>query len=367
LALSLAACGGSDPGASSTRLAVATYTIETFAGNGTQGQPPLLARATAAPLYQPASVAVDHYGTVYIGDLTGVRLVFDGFMSTLSPTHLIGEIHDVASSGIRDDLEPEPIRFGPVVFVSGSEAMLWYIGTENGPWAGDLVYPSKLVGFVAPDFDVTVRVANGAAGQIVKASDLDSLPDFLIAGRPGRTGANAERCDLNEEGGSPFACVRYAGRMFMKFSPDLLDFDYHFCDTANHRVRRITRKGVITTVAGGAGTDLTDDVTRGFSGDGGPAALARLDSPTGVAGDDDGNIYVADSGNLRVRVVDRNGLITTIAGTGVPGSEGDGGPALEASFCGLAGIAVDREGNVYVTDTCNFKIRVLRPEPRQEP
>lgn len=361
-ALGLAACGsgGSDEAAAPR---VPAYRIDTFAGNGVQGQPPIFARATESPLYKPESVAVDYYGIVYVGDVTGVRMVLDGFLSTLSPTHQIGTIQDVAASGIRDDLDPEPIRFGPVIFVSGEEAMLWYVGTAQGPVSGDLYYPTKLVGFVAPIFDVFVRVGTGSGGQILLASDVGAYPDFLIAGRTGRTGAGAERCNLNEEGGGPFACVRYAGRMFVRQKWLEPDFGtYYFCDTANHRVRTISPKGVITTAAGGAGTDLPDDVTRGFSGDGGPATLARLDSPTGVAGDEAGNLFIADSGNLRVRMVTTNGDIFTIAGNGQAGGGGDGGPALEASFCGLAGIAVSRQGNVYVTDTCNYKVRVLRPE-----
>ena len=97
-------------------------------------------------------------------------------------------------------------------------------------------------------------------------------------------------------------------------------------DTGNHAVRRVSPNGTITTVAG---TGLG-----GFSGDGGPAATAQLANPTGVAVDRAGNLFVSDYGNFRIRKVSRNGIISTVAGNGAPGLSGDGGPATSAQLYG---------------------------------
>jgi len=99
---------------------------------------------------------------------------------------------------------------------------------------------------------------------------------------------------------------------------------------------------IITTVAGNG--------TNGYAGDGGPATSARLSNPYGVAVDGTGNIFIADYGNYRVRRVDTNGIITTVAGTGVSGYTGNGGPATNATLGPVEALAVDPTGNVYIAD-----------------
>jgi hypothetical protein len=121
-------------------------------------------------------------------------------------------------------------------------------------------------------------------------------------------------------------------------------------DWGNHRIRRVDgATGIITTVAGtGEG---------GLSGDGGPATHGRLDRPTDTFVDEAGNIYIADNGNRRIRRVDAvTGIITTMAGT-TEGFSGDGGPATEARLSTLSGLSVDREGNLFIADSGNHRIR----------
>jgi sugar lactone lactonase YvrE len=113
-------------------------------------------------------------------------------------------------------------------------------------------------------------------------------------------------------------------------------------------VRLDAGTGVLTRVAGTG--------TPGYSGDGGPAASAQLSGPTGIAVDSAGNLYIADSGNFRVRMVSA-GVITTVAGNGTPGYSGDGGPAKNAQFSGLSDIAVDRSGNLYIADLYSHVVR----------
>ena len=175
----------------------------------------------------------------------------------------------------------------------------------------------------------------------------------------------------------------------------------YIADTGNDRIRRVDASGTITTLAGTG--------ERGYSGDGGPADEARLNSPRGVAVDGAGNLYIADRGNNRIRRVDASGTITTIAGTtrggyiapvaqswpttlggiavdgagnlyiawgndrirrvdtsgtittvagtGRRGYSGDGGPAVQAQLYAPRGVAVDGTGNLYIADKDNNRIR----------
>ena len=130
----------------------------------------------------------------------------------------------------------------------------------------------------------------------------------------------------------------------------------YFADQANNRIRKISVAGVISTVAGNG--------SQGFSGDGGPATSAAIDGPFGVAVDRAGVVYVTDSRNDRIRRVGLDGIITTIAGNGNPGFSGDGGPPTQARLQGPHGVVVDAAGNVYIADTANDRIRkVSVPKP----
>jgi sugar lactone lactonase YvrE len=112
----------------------------------------------------------------------------------------------------------------------------------------------------------------------------------------------------------------------------------YIADSDNGRIRKVTAGGVISTVAGNG----TDD----YSGDGGPATAAQLAGPAGVAVDTAGNLYIADTGNRRIRKVTAGGVINTVAGNGTDGYSGDGGPATAAQLAGPAGVAVDTAGNL---------------------
>ena len=123
----------------------------------------------------------------------------------------------------------------------------------------------------------------------------------------------------------------------------------YIADRRNNRIRKVDSTGTITTVAGTG--------EQGFGGDGGPAVQAQLASPTGVAVDGSGNLYIADQRNNRIRKVDSTGMITTVAGMGEWGFRGDGGPAVQAQFRGPTSVAVDGSGNLYIADRVNHRIR----------
>lgn len=128
----------------------------------------------------------------------------------------------------------------------------------------------------------------------------------------------------------------------------------YIADRNNHRVRKVDTSGRITTVAGNG--------IAGFSGDGGKATQAMLNLPSGVAIDDDGNIYISDRSNERVRVVNNKGIITTIAGNGEDGFKGDSGPATQAHLSKPFGLALDKKGNLYIADRGNNRVRMVNPQ-----
>ncbi|CAL9466434.1 RICIN domain-containing protein [Streptomyces sp. enrichment culture] len=125
----------------------------------------------------------------------------------------------------------------------------------------------------------------------------------------------------------------------------------YFSDFQNHRIRKITTDGKISTVAGTG--------VAGFGGDGGPAVSAQLNWPRELALDSEGALYVADGNNHRVRKITPDGKITTVAGAGVAGFSGDGGPATAARLNVPMGVAVDGTGTLYVTEYHNNRVRKI--------
>ena len=128
----------------------------------------------------------------------------------------------------------------------------------------------------------------------------------------------------------------------------------YISDTHNARVRQIIPAGNIYTIAGNG--------VVGYAGDGGPATSAQLSQPSGVAVDSAGNIYIADYGNYTVRKVDTKGNISTVAGVGAWGYSGDGGPANKAALASPSGLAFDSAGNLYISDVGNLNIRKITPD-----
>jgi len=123
----------------------------------------------------------------------------------------------------------------------------------------------------------------------------------------------------------------------------------YIADRNNHRIRKVNTRGIISTIAGTG--------TAGFSGDGAPAIKAQLNHPSGIAFDKKGNLFFSDRSNERIRVVDSKGNISTYAGNGKEGFKGDSGPALQASLDKPFGIAFDRKGNLYIADRGNNRVR----------
>src|SRR5271155_3284472 len=127
--------------------------------------------------------------------------------------------------------------------------------------------------------------------------------------------------------------------------------EFWYSDPGNNRVRMVNSSGLVNTVAGNG--------FAGYSGDGGPATSAQVNQPNGLALDASGNLYFSDAGNNVVRMVDGSGNIHTIAGTGTAGFSGDGGAATSANLNSPHGLAFDTTGNLYIVDALNNRIRIV--------
>lgn len=234
---------------------------------------------------------------------------------------------------------------GRVTVVCGS--LPGYTGMHEVATSALLNQPKS----IAIDSKQNIFVAD-SRNQRIRVINPDGIIDSVagtgrrgFAGDGGQPGladfAMQEANDNPEPGGS--ITVDGEGRVYL-------------ADTFNHRIRRIDfAASTVTTIAGNG--------TMGFSGDGGPATEAALNLPRDLELGPDGRLYLADTNNHRIRVIDlTTGIITTFAGSGQAGFAGDGGSAQAASFSRPFGIAFDRDGNLHVADTFNNRIRkVVRP------
>lgn len=123
----------------------------------------------------------------------------------------------------------------------------------------------------------------------------------------------------------------------------------YIADSQNERIRKVNTNGIISTIAGNG--------KAGFSGDGGPATAAEFEFPQGIAVDASGNVYISDYDNQRIRKVNVSGIISTIVGNGTAGYSGDGGTASSAEINNPYGLAIDGSGNLYIADGGNGRIR----------
>ncbi len=274
-------------------------TITTVAGTGTAGFSGDGGPATAAQLDFPTSVAVDGSGNLYIADVFNrrIRRVDAG-----------GTITTVLGGGGAG---------------SSGEGVL--------PTAAHLYNP---IGVAVGGFG-NLYISNYSTHRILRVDAFGMITTVAGTGAAGFSG---------DDGAATAAQLNRPSNVALDSSGNL-----YIADTGNQRIRKVDTNGTITTVAGTG--------TAGFSGDGEAATAAQLDFPTGAALDSSGNLYIADTGNQRIRKVDAGGTITTVAGTGTQGSSGDGGAATAAQLNNPIGVGLDGSGNLYIADTRNNRIR----------
>ena len=305
--------------------------------------------SAAAQLRAPLAVAAGPDGSYYVADSFNARVRrvdASGIISTvaggaqapfregaLGPSVSIGSFGTVAGVAVGDD--------GRLYFSTDLGAFrLDADGTLHrlaqapaAPWPGGL-------GGLAVDTHGAVYLADRSEHVVQRLAPDGSLSTYAGTGDPGSSG---------DGGAATGARLEMPTGLALDSKGDL-----YIADAGNNRVRKVDAvTGTITTVAG------SQDIY-GYGGDGGPAVRARLGLPSGIAVDKGGDLYVADTGNNRVRKVTRDGIITTVAGTGTPGLAGDGGPAAGAELFGPRGLALDRAGYLYIADEGNNRVRKLR-------
>lgn len=275
--------------------------VTTIAGNGSSGFSGDNGPATSAELNDPLGIAVDSSGNVFIADTANnvVRKVSSGTITTYAGNN---------------SYPAGPVPTGD--FGAATNASM------NAPVGLALDSAGNL--YICDANNHAVRKVTASTGIITTVVGTTSIT------------ANA----LNHPAG---IALDAAGNIYI-------------ADSGVSKIYKYTlTTGKITTVAGIGGAS-------GFSGDGGLATFAKLGDPQGVALDAAGNIYIADTVNNRIRKVTTDGIISTIAGSGrQPGYSGDGGPATSAQLYGPGGLFVDPSGNIYVADTHNSVIRLLQP------
>ena len=275
--------------------------ITTVAGNGTNSYSGDGSTATNAGLSNPYGVAIDANGNLFIADTYNFRIREVGTN---------GLITTVAGNGTNS--------------YSGDGGAATNAGLSN-PYGVAVDGYGNL--FIADTYNFRIREV-GTNGIIT-----------TVAG-------NGTNGYAGDGGAATNANLDYPRDVAVDAFGDLF-----IADSGNNRIREVDTNGIITTVAGNG--------MPGCSGDGGPATNAVLNNPTAVAVDGAGHVFIADSGNNRIREIDTNGTITTVAGIGTHGYSGDGGPPAEAELNGPAAVAVDAGGNVFMADSGNGRIREI--------
>jgi hypothetical protein len=275
--------------------------ITTIAGSSISGFGGDGGIATAASLLNPHGVGVDAAGNVYIADAGNDR------------------VRKVSSSGII------------TTFAGLSTA--GYSGDGGAASIAQLDFP---VGVVA-DAAGNIYILDGGNSCVRKVNTSGIISTYAGTGTAGYGGdggpATAAQMDLPAG-----IAIDGTGNLYI-------------ADVNNHRIRKISTAGIITTIAGTGAT--------GFTGDGGPATAADLGFPYGVAVDGAGNVSIALYYDNRIRQVNTSGTINTIAGLGSAAFSGDGGPATAAEFDGPWGLAADAAGNLFIADNNNNRIRKI--------
>jgi sugar lactone lactonase YvrE len=339
--------------------------ITTVAGNGTQGYKGDGGSATSAELYGPAGVAVDASGNLYIADASNNRVrevnAATGVITTVAGTGVAGysgdggpatsaELND--PSGIAVDaagdlyiadtgnnrIREVSAKTGTITTVAGSGTKGYggdnglAISAElNGPYGVAINTAGNL--YIADSGNNVIREVGAATGVITTVAG-NGTGGFSGDGSP------ATSAELHDPLG---VAVDTAGNLYI-------------ADTNNQHIRKVdATTALITTVAGNVwgGTGF------GHSGGNGPATAAGtgLWSPEGVAVDAFGNLYVADMNDQSIRQVNVTGIITMVAGNGTAGYSGDNGPAIMAELNKPKGMTLDAFGNLYIADTGNRRIR----------
>ncbi len=330
--------------------------IDIYAGTGEPGFKGEDAPVESSQLYRPANLAWD----LYLHHLE-IADEENGLIRTVD----FDSIYSFNRRGMGLDSDPldarivwpESISFdnqGRLLITNVGRRKIWRM--EPSPAEDGTQTVTEVMGN-----GTLINVENAAALEtgLNDPSGIAAAPDgaFYVADRGnnavlrvGLTGKVTRVAGTSEAG---FSGDGGPGKNAVLNAPSRLVLDgkgnLYIADTGNHRVRRLDVDGTISTVAGNG--------TGGYGGDGGPGNSALLNAPTALALDGQGRLYIADAGNNRVRRVDLDGSISTVAGSGKEGFAGDGAAATDAQLRHPNGVWVDGSGILFISDSDNHRIR----------
>jgi uncharacterized protein (TIGR03437 family) len=303
--------------------------ITTVAGNGNNGFSGDNGPATSAQLYYPHALARDSTGNLYISDSTGViRKVSNGVITSVPGAQgfFAGIAVDAAGNlYLLDAVTPRVLKLANGVATTIAGNGTYGFSGDDGPatsaqFGGDTDDGGPSA--IAADSAGTVYIADSYNGRIRKVSSgvITTVAQSAFPTLVDATAGTLYIADVSNSTG-------FLGTRLLKFA-----------------------NGATTTLAGNGSVS--------FGGDGRPAAGAQFYQPEGIAIDSAGRMYVADTQNNRVRMI-ANGVVTTIAGTGIQGYSGDNGPAAAAQLATPVSVAVDPAGSLYIADLNNYRVRKI--------
>ena len=276
--------------------------ITTIAGTGVGGYSGDNGPATAAKIYAPVGMAFDAAGNLYFAD------DYNNRVRKISLAGIITTVAGTDTAGYNGDHIPATSArlYSPHHIVFDSYGNLYICDMGN-----------HRIRRVNTSGIITTTVGTGSAGY-----------------------SGDDSAAIQARIHSPYGIAIEPGGSII------------FSDYMEHCIRKINASGIITTVAGTG--------TLGYNDDNIPATSAQLNTPCGVTFDQTGNIYIADGSNSRIRKIDNTGIITTIAGTGVASFGGDSGPATDAELRFCSSVSIDNSGNIYVADFGNNRVRLIK-------
>lgn len=347
--------------------------IYTMAGNGTSGFSGDGGQSTVAELNRPDGVAVDNSGNVYVADFSNYRIRkvnTGGIITTIAGNGTYGYSGNGGPATAANIGEPG----GIIVDGSGNiyysdQGLYDYRMISSGGIINAFVAIGNCNNICSSGDGAPATAANiwgvwgtavdNAGNVYVTSADtytIRYINSGIINNFAGSKGGLVSSCATCYPGIIGFSGDGGPATAAELNNPSSVAADafgnVYIGDKNNNRIRKVNTNGIITTIAGNG--------TAGFSGDGGPATAAELNAPTAVAVDNAGNVYICDGSNNRVRMVNTSGIITTVAGNGTTGFSGDGGPATAAELNVPCGIAIDGCGqHLYIADENNNRIRLV--------